>query len=72
MLVLITSFAIKSTNLLLPCRCLYWNTPWVIILMTVSGLSGVVVFAFYALENCDPLSNGDIDNINQVGVVDIQ
>ncbi|XP_052788010.1 sodium-coupled monocarboxylate transporter 1-like [Mya arenaria] len=42
------------------------NIAGVIILMTVTSLAGVVMFAYYAQKGCDPLSNNQVDNSNQL------
>ena len=42
------------------------NIAGVIILLTVTCLCGIVMFAFYALKGCDPLTNDDVANPNQV------
>ncbi|XP_060082920.1 sodium-coupled monocarboxylate transporter 1-like [Ylistrum balloti] len=42
------------------------NIIGVFILVTITCLAGIVVFAYYAEKGCDPLSNGDVSNSNQI------
>ncbi|KAK3802983.1 hypothetical protein RRG08_051738 [Elysia crispata] len=42
------------------------NSVGVLILFTFTCLSGVVMFAYYADQNCDPLGQGLVDNSNQL------
>ena len=42
------------------------NIGGVIILLTVTSLAGIVMFAYYAQKGCDPLSNDDVSNSNQL------
>lgn len=42
------------------------NILGVFILVTITCLAGIVVFAYYAEKGCDPLTNGDVSNSNQV------
>ena len=37
-----------------------------IIFFTVTVLAGIVMFAYYAKKGCDPLSNRDVGNANQL------
>lgn len=37
-----------------------------IIVLTSACMTGVAVFAYYAMKGCDPLTNGDIQSSNQV------
>ncbi len=48
-------------------RTVILNVPLMILLYTLTCMSGLVVYAYYtAVAKCDPLRNGDIDNSNQV------
>ncbi|ESO87861.1 hypothetical protein LOTGIDRAFT_179213 [Lottia gigantea] len=42
------------------------NVIGVIILLTLTALAGIVVFAYYAQKGCDPLSAGYVSNSNQL------
>ncbi|XP_050398733.1 sodium-coupled monocarboxylate transporter 1 isoform X1 [Patella vulgata] len=42
------------------------NVIGVIILLTLTSLTGIVVFAYYAQKGCDPLSAGYVSNSNQL------
>ncbi|KAL5020353.1 hypothetical protein ScPMuIL_003245 [Solemya velum] len=42
------------------------NILGVIILLTVTCLAGIVIFAYYAQKGCDPISSGEINNPNQL------
>lgn len=42
------------------------NSVCVLVLFTFVCLSGMVMFAYYAVNNCDPLSQGLVDNANQL------
>ena len=42
------------------------NIGGLIILLTVTSLAGIVMFAYYAQKGCDPLSYNDISNSNQL------
>lgn len=37
-----------------------------IVIVTSACMTGVAVFAYYAMKGCDPLTNGDIMSSNQV------
>lgn len=37
-----------------------------IVIVTSACMTGVAVFAYYAMKGCDPLTNGDIQSSNQV------
>lgn len=37
-----------------------------IVIVTSACMTGVAVFAYYAMKGCDPLTNGDIISSNQV------
>ncbi|XP_069102394.1 sodium-coupled monocarboxylate transporter 1-like isoform X2 [Argopecten irradians] len=42
------------------------NIIGVFVLVTITCLAGIVVFAYYAEKGCDPLSNEDVSNSNQI------
>ncbi|KAL4222661.1 Sodium-coupled monocarboxylate transporter 1 [Mactra antiquata] len=42
------------------------NVIGVFVLVTLTSLSGLVMFAYYAKKGCDPLANGNVDNSNQL------
>ncbi|GFR92974.1 sodium-coupled monocarboxylate transporter 1 [Elysia marginata] len=42
------------------------NSISVFFLFTFTCLSGMVLFAYYAMQNCDPLGQGLVDNSNQL------
>lgn len=37
-----------------------------IVIVMSACMTGVAVFAYYAMKGCDPLTNGDIQSSNQV------
>lgn len=47
-------------------QSLYINSAGVFIITTLSCLSGVAIFAYYAMIHCDPLTSGKISNPNQI------
>ena len=36
------------------------------VLLTITSLSGIVIFAYYVQQDCDPLTSGRVGNSNQV------
>lgn len=42
------------------------NVLGVIILVTVTSLAGIVMFAYYAQKGCDPLTSEKVSNSNQL------
>lgn len=38
----------------------------IVVIVTSACMTGVAVFAYYAMKGCDPLTNGDIMSSNQV------
>ncbi|XP_064614602.1 LOW QUALITY PROTEIN: sodium-coupled monocarboxylate transporter 1-like [Liolophura sinensis] len=42
------------------------NCIGVVLMMTLTCLSGVVIFSYYAQKGCDPLASGEIKNSNQI------
>ncbi|KAL4216282.1 Sodium-coupled monocarboxylate transporter 1 [Mactra antiquata] len=42
------------------------NIIGVIVLVTVTSLAGIVMFAYYAQKGCDPLTNENVENSNQL------
>ena len=36
------------------------------VLVTVAALSGFFLYAYFAIQGCDPLSDGQVQNPNQV------
>jgi uncharacterized membrane-anchored protein len=42
------------------------NVLGVIILVTVTSLAGIVMFAYYAQKGCDPLTSDKVSNSNQL------
>ena len=42
------------------------NIPGLVLLLTVSGGTGLVVLAYYAMIRCDPLASGQIKNNNEL------
>jgi len=47
-------------------RAVLVNCVGIFVLITGSCLSGIAIFAYYAKMGCDPFTNGDIKNKNQV------
>ena len=47
-------------------RTVLLNVPLMILLYTLTCACGLVVYAYYTKEGCDPLRNGDISSENQV------
>lgn len=49
------------------CRAVLLNILGVVVLLVVTCLAGIVLFAFYnGVIGCDPLANGEVSNSNQV------
>ncbi|CAC5405082.1 VPS13A_C [Mytilus coruscus] len=67
-LILIPLSAIPSGLSLLPIfSAVLLNILGVVILLVVTCLAGIVVFAYYnGVIGCDPLANGDVGNENQI------
>ena len=42
------------------------NILGVILLMSVTCVAGIVVFAYYVEQGCDPYTNDDVSNSNQI------
>ena len=42
------------------------NIPGLMFFMTITALSGMAIYAYYASVGCDPLEAGYISNPNQV------
>ena len=36
------------------------------VLLTIASLTGIVIFAYYVQQDCDPLTSGRVGNPNQV------
>lgn len=47
-------------------QSLYINSVGVFVITTLSCLSGVAIFAYYAMIHCDPLTSGKVSNPNQI------
>lgn len=47
-------------------RALMLQSVGLIVIVTSACMTGVAVFAYYAMKGCDPLTNGDIMSSNQV------
>ena len=47
-------------------RAVYLNIPFLIVVNVLASLVGLVMYAYYADRNCDPLCMGYIKNPNQV------
>ena len=47
-------------------RAVLLNVFGVIILVIVTSLAGIVMFAYYAQIGCDPLTSGQVSNSNQL------
>ena len=51
-------------------RAVLLNIFGVVVLLLVTCLAGIVVFAYYnAIIGCDPLANKEVSNSNQVGML---
>ena len=48
------------------CRCVLGVIPGNVIFMGLSSLCGLVMFAYFAMQGCDPLISGKINDVNQV------
>ena len=48
-------------------RSVFLNVPGLLVINILALLAGIVMFAYYTEERCDPLGNKDIRNANQVG-----
>ena len=38
-------------------------------MQTLVSIIGIVMYAYYAQNDCDPLRNGDVENPNQVNPI---
>lgn len=47
-------------------RAVWVNLVGNVVMLTVACIAGIAIFAYYAKQGCDPISNGDVANINQV------
>ena len=42
------------------------NIIGMVVLLVITGLAGIVIFAYYVQQGCDPLTSRTIGNPNQV------
>lgn len=47
-------------------RAVLLSIPGLVTLMTLSALTGLIIFAYYAKIGCDPVRDGELSNANQV------
>ena len=48
------------------CRGTLLNIPFGIIFVMMLTLLGLIIYAYFADIQCDPLANGDVNNANEV------
>ena len=42
------------------------NIPAIVIMVAIACITGLTVFAHYAVKECDPLASGQVETPNQV------
>lgn len=47
-------------------RAMLLNIPTMGLLFLLTALAGIVMFAYYAMEGCDPLTSKRVSNANQL------
>ena len=48
------------------------NIIGVAVLLTITSLTGIVIFAYYVQQDCDPFTSGKVGNSNQVSPTDLE